>query len=83
MHDGSLATLEDVIEFYAAGGLQSEINGELSDGRLHPLKSSFVRGFELTDEEKQALLAFLHSLSDEQFVSNPAYSNPWPQAATH
>ena len=83
MHDGSLATLEDVIEFYAAGGLQSEINGELSDGRLHPLKSSFVRGFELTDEEKQALLAFLYSLSDEQFVSNPAYSNPWPQAATH
>lgn len=77
MHDGSLATLSDVIDFYAAGGLVTEINGELSDGRAHPLKSSFVRGFALTADEKQALLAFLHSLSDEQFVTNPAYSNPW------
>lgn len=80
MHDGSLATLEQIIDFYAAAGLVTEVNGEISDGRQHPLKSSFVRGFELTPEEKQALLAFLHSLSDEQFVSNPAYSNPWPQA---
>ena len=80
MHDGSLATLSEVIDFYAAGGLVTELNGEISDGRQHPLKSSFVRGFELTAEEKQALLAFLHSLSDEQFVTNPAYSNPWPQA---
>ena len=83
MHDGSLATLDDVIDFYAAGGLVRDVNGELSDGRQHPLKSSFVRGFELTADEKQALLAFLHSLSDEQFVNNPAYSNPWPQTAAH
>jgi len=81
MHDGSLATLSDVIDFYAAGGLVTQVNGEPSDGRKHPGKSSFVRGFALTKEEKQALLAFLHSLSDEQFVTNPAYSNPWPQAA--
>ncbi|HEX5793660.1 MAG TPA: MbnH family di-heme enzyme [Rheinheimera sp.] len=78
MHDGSLATLDEVIDFYAAGGLVTEVNGELSDGRAHPGKSSFVRGFALTVEEKQALLAFLHSLSDEQFITNPAYSNPWP-----
>jgi cytochrome c peroxidase len=31
----------------------------------------------LTAEEKQALLAFLHSLSDESFVTNPAFANPW------
>ncbi|MBZ9609987.1 MbnH family di-heme enzyme [Rheinheimera maricola] len=78
MHDGSLATLEQVIDFYAAGGLVTELDGEISDGRQHPLKSSFVRGFELTALEKQALLAFLHSLSDEQFITNPAYGNPWP-----
>ena len=83
MHDGSLKTLSDVIDFYAAGGLVTEIKGERSDGRAHPLKSSFVRGFALTAEEKQALLAFLHSLSDEQFITNPAYSNPWLQAAPH
>ena len=78
MHDGSIATLSEVIDFYAAGGLITEVNGEQSDGRKHPGKSSFVRGFALSAEEKQALLAFLHSLSDEQFVTNPAYSNPWP-----
>lgn len=78
MHDGSLATLAEVIDFYAAGGLVSTVNGQASDGRQHPAKSSFVRGFELTPEEKQALLAFLHSLSDDSFITNPAYSNPWP-----
>jgi len=77
MHDGSLATLSEVIDFYAAGGQVTHRNGELSDGRKHPGKSGFIRGFELTEEEKQALLAFLHSLSDEHFVTNPAYSNPW------
>ena len=82
MHDGSLATLSEVIDFYAAGGLVSEVDGEISDGRQHPAKSGFVRGFELTTEEKHALLAFLYSLSDEQFITNPAYANPWPDV-TH
>lgn len=77
MHDGSLATLSEVIDFYAAGGLVTQLNGETSDGRQHPGKSGFVRGFELTTQEKQALLAFLHSLSDESFVTNPAFANPW------
>lgn len=83
MHDGSLATLDEVIDFYAAGGLVTTVNGEHSDGRNHPGKSSFVRGFSLTTDEKQALLAFLHSLSDEQFITNPAYSNPWPASSTN
>lgn len=77
MHDGSITTLSEVIDFYAAGGLVTTVNGETSDGRRHPGKSGFVRGFELTAEEKQALLAFLHSLSDESFVTNPAFANPW------
>ncbi|MBU1308069.1 MAG: di-heme enzyme [Gammaproteobacteria bacterium] len=83
MHDGSLATLEQVIDFYAAGGLVTTVNDQLSDGRQHPLKSSFVRGFALTAAEKQALLAFLHSLSDEQFITNPAYANPWLSERPH
>ncbi|GAB2905453.1 MbnH family di-heme enzyme [Rheinheimera gaetbuli] len=77
MHDGNITTLSEVIDFYAAGGLVTKVNGETSDGRRHPGKSGFVRGFELTAEEKQALLAFLHSLSDESFVTNPAFANPW------
>ena len=51
MHDGSLETLEDVIEFYDKGG---NANPGL-DSELHPLH--------LTAEEKPALIAFLKSLS--------------------
>jgi cytochrome c peroxidase len=51
MHDGSLATLEDVVEYYDKGG-----NPNLGlDPDLHPLH--------LTAEEKRALVAFLRSLS--------------------
>jgi cytochrome c peroxidase len=61
MHDGSLATLEDVIEFYAAGGR--------AQGSTNPLKSSFLTGFELRVEQKQDLVTFLQSLTDRQFLN--------------
>ena len=51
MHDGGLATLEEVIDHYARGGTA---NPEL-DERLAP--------FELDAEERAALVAFLHALS--------------------
>jgi cytochrome c peroxidase len=53
MHDGSLATLEDVIEFYSSGG------------RQNPNLDREVRAGNFTEQEKQALLAFLRSLSGE------------------
>jgi cytochrome c peroxidase len=82
MHDGSIATLSEVIDFYAAGGLVTQINGIESDGRKHPAKSAFVRGFGLNADEKKALLAFLHSLSDDSFITNPDHSNPWVTEST-
>ena len=69
MHDGSIATLEDVIDHYAAGGS--------GDGRLSVYKSEFIRGFELDDEEKQDLLAFLESLTDERVLTGERWSNPF------
>jgi cytochrome c peroxidase len=51
MHDGSLATLEDVVEFYDGGGRPNPS----IDPEIHPLQFSV--------EEKQALVAFLKSLS--------------------
>lgn len=59
MHDGSINTLADVIDFYAAGGRAKAAN--------HPRKSPFVPGFNITEEEKQALVAFLQSLTGEAF----------------
>ena len=62
MHDGSLATLSDVIEFYAAGGR--------GQGKSNPLKSPFVAGFNLQLQQKQDIIAFLHSLTDRQFLNS-------------
>ena len=56
MHDGALATLEDVIEFYDRGG-GDEDSIEHIDPELVPLG--------LSDEEKRDLLAFLKALTDE------------------
>jgi cytochrome c peroxidase len=50
MHDGSLATLEDVIDFYDGGG------------RPNPHLDPEIRPLHLTTEEKKALAAFLRSL---------------------
>jgi cytochrome c peroxidase len=76
MHDGSVKTLSDAIAHYAAGGRTIETGSYAGVGRTSPLKSSFIQGFILTDEEKQDLLAFLNALTDETFVQNPNLSNP-------
>lgn len=77
MHDGSIATLEEVLDHYAAGGRLIEEGPNAGDGRLSPLKSGLVRGFDPTDEEVEAVLAFLHSLTDQHFIENPAFSDPF------
>ena len=78
MHDGSLASLDDVIDHYAAGGTVIQEGPLAGDGRLIATKSSFVRGFQLSAQERAALIAFLDSLTDESLLTNPDYANPWP-----
>ncbi len=77
MHDGSVATLEEAIRNYERGGRLIEEGEYAGDGRLSPFKSEFVTGFELTDEERADLVAFLHSLTDESVLRDPQYSNPF------
>lgn len=77
MHDGSIATLEEVIQFYADGGRLIESGDHAGDGRVNPHKSGFVPGFEITDQEMADLIAFLHSLTDETFITDPAFSDPF------
>lgn len=76
MHDGSLATLNDVIDFYAAGGRVLTEGPRIGDGRAHPGKSAFIKGFTLTAQEREDLLAFLSSLTDEHFLSDPKFAAP-------
>ena len=79
MHDGSVATLADVIANYARGGRLLEGGEHAGDGRLSPFKSEFVTGFELSNEERDDLLAFLESLTDESVLTDPEFSNPFTQ----
>lgn len=63
MHDGSLETLEDVVDFYNNGGRVEEtdpLSGFLSGG---------IRALDLTDEEKQDLVAFLKALTSPEYAS--------------
>jgi cytochrome c peroxidase len=59
MNDGSIATLAEVIDHYASGGVQS------------PVKSPRLKGFTTTDAERNDLIAFLNALTDQEFLSNP------------
>lgn len=79
MHDGSIATLEGVIDHYAAGGRTIPSGPNAGVGRDNPLKSSFVPGFTLTDAERADLLAFLHALTDEHLLRDPQWSDPWAE----
>ncbi len=71
MHDGSLASLSDVIAHYAAGG-RAAIRSAPS-----PRRSAYVTGFELSEHEKKDLIRFLESLTDHQFLNDPALMTPF------
>ncbi|WP_088242286.1 methanobactin export MATE transporter MbnM [Calothrix rhizosoleniae] len=76
MHDGSIATLEEVIDHYAAGG-RTIVTGKYAGvGSKNPLKSELINGFQITPQEKQDLIEFLRSLMDESFIQNPSFSDP-------
>jgi cytochrome c peroxidase len=65
MHDGSLATLEAVLDHYSSGGHKNP--------ELDPL----IRGFTLSVQDRADLIAFLRSLTDEEVTRDERFSNPW------
>lgn len=78
-HDGSAATLSDVLDHYAAGGRTIPNGPFAGNGSKSPLKEDLVRGFTLTPEERVDVLGFLESLTDPSFLSNPKYQDPFPK----
>ena len=77
MHDGRFATLEEVIDFYS------------TDIQAHPYLDDRLaidgntggppKQFNFTAQEKAALVAFFKTLTDHDLISNPIYSNPFPE----
>jgi len=77
MHDGSVATLDEVVRLYERGGRLTETGPNAGDGKLNPYKSPFVGGFTLTDQERADLIAFLEALTDEAFLNDPSLADPF------
>jgi cytochrome c peroxidase len=83
MHDGSIATLEEAIDHYRAGGRTVKSGALAGVGAENPNKSEFIKSFELTVGEKADLLAFLNSLTDRTFLSDPRFRDPWRPSPVH
>jgi len=81
MHDGSIATLDEVIDHYAAGGRTITSGPNAGVGSDNPHKSRLVAGFTLTAQERTALIDYLGALTDQAFVTDSRFSNPWPSGS--
>lgn len=67
MHDGSIATLEGVLDHYAAGGRAHD----------NANKDPLIGGFTLTPQDRADLIEFLKSLTDTELIRDPRFANPW------
>lgn len=74
MHDGRFETLEAVLDHYNEHIQQSATLDPLIMEASNEINGSSLA---LTDEEKQAIIAFLHTLTDTSFTENPDFSNPF------
>ena len=72
MHDGRFATLQDVLQHYSSG-VQS-----------HKNLDSFMpeNGLNLTARQRDAIEAFLHTLTDPAFINDPKFSDPFAKSRT-
>ncbi len=73
MHDGRFSTLEEVVEHYNSG-IKNSPN---LDRVLRAWDTGDAIKLGLTDQEKSGLVAFLHSLTDEDYMKDQRFSDPF------
>lgn len=72
MHDGRFATLREVVDQYSDNIQDTpNLHWALKGGDGQPLRMN------LSETDKENLIAFLNALTDEQFVNDPKYSDPF------
>ena len=76
MHDGSISTLDDVVDHYVRGGRLITIGPNAGDGRLSPRKDPRIAPLTLSAQDRLDLVAFLRSLSDSSLVTEARFANP-------
>ena len=77
MHDGSIATLEGVLDHYAAGGRTIGSGPNAGIGHDNPNKDHLIGGFQLSAQDRADLIAFLESLTDQEVLHDPRFANAW------
>lgn len=84
MHDGSIATLREVIvDHYARGGRRIDSGPFAGDGAASPYRDALIVGFELSATEVEDLLAFLDSLTDWDFICDERFADPFGNIPMH
>ena len=78
MHDGRFATLEEVLDHYNEGIKMSSTLSPLiaeADNVIKGVKTQV--SLNLAEDEKSAIIAFLHTLTDQKFITDGKFSNPF------
>jgi cytochrome c peroxidase len=76
-HDGSAKTLDEALDHYQAGGRTIASGPYAGVGAKSPRKDPLIGGFALSPTERADVVAFLESLTDETFLRDPAFSDPF------
>ena len=81
MHDGRFDTLEDVLNHYDHGIVDSDtLSPLIAEADNQPLgEKKRMVSLNLTAAERKAIIAFLHTLTDEEFLTNKQFSNPFEE----
>jgi len=79
MHDGSVPTLEGVLDHYSAGGRAIRFGPLAGNGHDNPNKDPLIGGFTLSPQDREDLIAFLKTLTDEAVLHDPRFADPWPE----
>ena len=69
MHDGRLSTLKDVLDHYSNG----MVNSQTLDNTFKDASGSVI-GIPMTEEEKEQIITFLKTLTDDTYINDRRFS---------
>jgi len=78
-HNGSVASIHEMLSIYQRGGRRISSGEWSGDGYANVNKNPLIKGFRLPEADRQALLAFLSALTDSGFLKKNSIMNPFNQ----
>lgn len=75
-HDGTAATLNDVLNIYQNGGRNVTYGNCKGNGKTNPQKDHRLRHFSISSAQKKQIIAFLNALTDTSYLQNANFINP-------